>query len=114
MKNESFQVINNMKKFIEYLDDILVNYPHKQLVLRDKIEKTSYDMLSLTYYANTIENRLDLQKRILSMVAMLDFYIERSYNLKCINIKAYKAGEAKIRDIRKIIYGWIKSNDSKV
>jgi hypothetical protein len=38
VNNDKFKVINETKKIIIYTNDILVNYPKKCYVLKDKIE----------------------------------------------------------------------------
>ena len=45
--NDKFIVIKKMKRFIISLNDILVNYPRKELVLKTRIINTSYDTLEL-------------------------------------------------------------------
>ena len=62
MDQERFKVVVEIKKFIEYVDEILINYPRKSYVLKDQIEKTSYELLELAYYTNLLKEREDCQK----------------------------------------------------
>ena len=55
--NDKFKVINETKKFILYTKEILVNYPRKYYVLKDRIEKTSYEILELIYLTNMVDDR---------------------------------------------------------
>ena len=48
--NNNFRLINNMKKFIFSLDNIIINFPKKDLVLKDKIYITSYEVLELIFW----------------------------------------------------------------
>ena len=108
---DKFKVIGETKKFISFLNDILINYPRKSFVLKNKLEETSYNLLELIYYTNLIEDRLDNQKKIISLVSMLDFFLETSYNNKYISIKKLNQGARLLNNIRKLTYGWVKINE---
>lgn len=110
--NDKFKVINETKKFILYTKEILVNYPRKYYILKDRIEKTSYEILELIYLTNMVDDRLYNQKIILSKISMLDFYLEISYNDKIISLKKLNQGTRLLDIIKKLIYGWINSNGS--
>lgn len=112
MNNDKFKVINETKKFITYVNDILINYPKKYYVLKDKIERTSYEVLELIYLANMTSDRLLLQQTILSKISMLDFYLEISYNDKIISIKKLNQGTRLLELMKKLMYGWVNSNGS--
>ena len=112
MNNDKFKVINETKKFIIYVNDILINYPRKYYVLKDKIERTSYEILELIYLANMTNDRLLLQQTILSKISMLDFYLEISYNDKIISLKKLNQGTRLLELIKKLMYGWVNSNGS--
>lgn len=110
--NDKFKVINETKKFILYMKEILVNYPRKHYILKDRIEKTSYEILELIYLTNMVDDRLYNQKVILSKISMLDFYLEISYNDEIISLKKLNQGTRLLDIIKKLIYGWINSNGS--
>jgi len=115
MNDENFKVAIKIKEIIYFFEDILINYPRKEYNLKNNILNTSYNLLELTYYTNALEDNRDInQKRMLSYVAMLDFYLEISYKNKCINLKVLKKGTKYLTDVRKLIYGWMKVNGSKV
>lgn len=106
---EKFKVINEMKKFIDFINEILVNYPRKSYVLKDKIESTSYDILELIYISNLIDDRLDKQKEVLAKISMLDYFLEISYDKKYISLKKLTQGTKLLEVVRKLMFGWIKS-----
>ncbi len=66
MNINEFRIVKNIKKYILSLDKILVNFPRKEKILKDKIKETSFDVLELTYYANTLEEKKEIQKQIIS------------------------------------------------
>ena len=45
MNKDRFNVINNVKDFINYMDTLLVNYPRTSFNLKNRIEVTSYDYI---------------------------------------------------------------------
>lgn len=59
-----------------------------------------------------IDDRLYKQKEILSKISMLDFYLEISYNDKIISLKKLNQGTRLLDIIKKLMYGWINSNES--
>ena len=59
-----------------------------------------------------IDDRLNNQKLIISKISMLDFYLEVSYNNKCITEKVLNQGSRKLEDIKKMMYGWVVTNES--
>ena len=50
--------------------------------------------------------------KLLSKISMLDFYLERSYLNKYISEKVFQNKCNQLNRITKMIYGWIKENES--
>lgn len=113
VNNEKFQLVIKMKKFIFYLDDILVNYPKKEYVLKDAIMKDSLKVLELIYEANSSIDRNNYLDKISSKLSMLDFYFEKSYKNKYISKKVFDKIIFELTTIMKMLYGWIKYDRSK-
>lgn len=112
--NNEFQIVKNMKIFINSIDNIVINYPKKELIIKNRLLNDSLDILELIYLANyhkDIEKRTDLQKQILSKISMLDFYLERSYKNKYISEKICINKCNQLNRITKMIYGWIKDGN---
>ena len=105
--NDRFKIVTNIKDFTYHIDSILINYPKCEFNLKNRLENTCYDLLELTYLANSFNVKLNLQKEILSKVSMLDFYLEKSYNKKCFSLKKLNLLSSKLDVIKKMIYGWI-------
>lgn len=105
--NDKFIVIKKMKRFIISLNDILVNYPRKELVLKTRIINTSYDTLELINLCNLKKNDSYIEE-ILSKIFMLDFYLEISYYYKYISESICNKKALELESIRKLIYGWAK------
>ena len=97
-----------MKIFIINLNNILINYPKKELVLKTRMINTSYDILELINLCN-LDSKKDNFNILLSKIYMLDFYLEVSYKNKYINEKICNNKALELERIKKMIYGWIKN-----
>ena len=84
-----FKIVKNIKLFIYSIDNIVINIPNKDRVIKERLYNTSYD--------------------ILSNISMLDFYLERCLKNKYINNKVCEKLSNNLLIIMKMIYGWIKS-----
>lgn len=107
--NNEFLIVKNIKLFINLLDDIII--PNRDRLLKDKLYNTSYYVLYLVYRANyekDKDNRYNYIKDILSSISILDFYLERCFKNKYINIKLCNKLSNELLTITKMIYAWSK------
>ena len=114
MKQEKFKVINFIRELIVKIDKELSNFPKKDIELKNRIRNNSYDILELSYEANTtsnIENKEILLEKIIAKIRILDFLLNLCYDKMIINNKKYIKFGKKIEDIIKYTIGWIKSID---
>ena len=107
---DNLVMIFNFKKTILYLDKIIVNFPNNEKVLKDKISNAMYDILECMYMANEISNynRVIYQKKIVSKIKMIDFYLKISLKKKYISYKKYQKACTNLFNNLKLIYGWIR------
>ena len=112
MKKEKFVVINCIRELIVNIDKYLINFPKKDIEIKQQINTISKEMLLLAYEANASENkekRKDIQEKVISRLKYLDFLINLCYDKQIINGKRYlKCGES-IDYILKYANGWRKS-----
>ena len=112
MKKEKFVVINCIRELIVNIDKYLVNFPKRDIEIKQQISIISKEMLLLAYEANASENkekRRDIQEKVISRLKYLDFLINLCYDKQIINGKRYlKFGES-IDYILKYANGWRKS-----
>lgn len=102
--NNKFNLEIKMKEFILDNDTIIINFPKREYILKDKIETTSLEILELIFLANNTNNN-DYIDIILSKISMLDFYLEKSYKRKYINKKLLEKKVYELTAITKMLYG---------
>jgi hypothetical protein len=56
-----------------------------------------------------MEDKKILQKRIISKISMIDFYIEYSYKMKYISEKLALKKAHELNIITKMLYGWVNN-----
>ena len=105
---DNFKIVINIKKLITYLDKVIINFPNKEKVLKDKISCTLYEILELTYLANEIDERKSIQKEIVVKIKMIDFYFKISCDKKYLSYKKYQKISMHFLNILKGLYGWIR------
>lgn len=108
--NDRFKIAKLIKDFIFSLDVILICFPRRDFELRNRLVNDSYKLLNLVYYCNLLElkDRLVVQKEILSLINMIDFYLEFSFKKKIISEKACKSRSNNLLIITKMVYKWIE------
>lgn len=107
---DNFRVVINIKKTILYLDKIIINFPSKEKILRDKISFVMYEILEFTYMASEFkEKRRYYQSKIIVDIRMADFYLKMACDKKYISYKKYQKVSLHLLDVLKQIYGWIKN-----
>ncbi len=107
--DERFLIVKYMKQFILSLDEIIINYPNKEMVVKNRLHSDSLDILECIYRANLEENleeRSKYQNQILSKISMLDFYLEKSYKKKYISEKLCQKKCNELLKISKMVYQW--------
>ncbi len=106
---DNLEIAKVFKKTILYLDKIVLNFPRTEKVLKNNIDKVSYEILELIYFANELEDRAILQKYIIAKVKMLDFYITISKEKGYISYKKYEIIGNNLIELVKKIRSWIKT-----
>lgn len=110
---DNLEIAKSIKKTIIFLDKILENFPNKEKVLKDKIEKTNYEILELVYFINEIEDRKTYQNKVIAKLKMLDFYFKISVDKGYISYKKYEKIGNYLIEIVKQVRSWIKSEESR-
>lgn len=112
MKTEKFKVIQFIRELLITIDKEMDNFPKKDIELKKRIRSNSYDLLEISYEANSIEDITEKKRlliKMLSKVKVIDFLLNLSYDKKIITEKKYCRFGNRLDDIIKYTTGWIKS-----
>ena len=63
MVTEKFKIIQQIRELLIMIDKNMVNFPKKDIELKNRIRMSSYDLLELSYEANSIED-IEEKKKI--------------------------------------------------
>lgn len=113
MKNERFNLAIKVKKFIFLIDELIINYPKKDYILKDRLLNNCYDLLKLIYRANYCNDKESYKFDILTNISIIDFCLEMSLNKKIISEKKLNQVTNKLEEITKMVYGWINESKTK-
>ena len=112
MKEEKFKVIQFIRELILRVDRELENFPKKEMEIKNRIRTSTYDILELSYEANTaleIEHKKKLLVKIISKIKIIDFLLNLSYDKALITEKKYYKLAQRLDDIAKYTNGWLKN-----
>ena len=80
--NEGFKLLSNLEKTINYINKELLNYPKYDMVLRNQIELTMYQMVECIH-SYRISNIIKIKSKNLNdfiiKLSMIDYYMRISY-----------------------------------
>ena len=100
-----------------YVNDILPNFPKKEIILKQNIEKNEFQLIE-NIFAYNINNSVRIKEKymkdILINLSMYNYYVEISYHKKYINNHKLKCITRMLMEMRKIAYGIIRSNQNAV
>lgn len=110
--NSNFILLSKVQRTINYYNKILINYPKNEVILKQNIEKSLYDLIRYLFSYNINDTDRIKQKYLkdfLVELSMLDFYTHTSYVKKIIGKHQFEVLTNFILEIRKIYYGLVKN-----
>ena len=112
MRTEKFKVIEFIRQLLIMIDKELENFPKKEIELKNRIKTNSFDILELSYEANSIEDvktKIKILQKVLAKIKVIDFLLNLSLDKEMITSKKYLKLANKIDDITKYTVGWVNS-----
>ena len=112
IKEEKFKVIQFIREMIIIIDKEMDNFPKKDIELKNRIRKNTYDILEIAYEANLIENiekKKELISKVIAKIKIIDLLLNLSFEKSLITQKKFLKTSAKLDDIAKYSNGWINS-----
>ena len=116
LMNSNFQLLDKTEKLVNEISKLMDNYPKKNYVLSNNIEKTMYEMIeSIFYFQCNKKDRIRMKyiKEYIVKLSMFDFYINLSYRKRIISEKCFLSTGKKITELRKIAYGIVRSENNE-
>ena len=92
MRTEKFKVIEFIRQLLIMIDKELENFPKKEIELKNRIKTNSFDILELSYEANSIEDvktKIQLLQKVLAKIKVIDFLLNLSLDKDMITSKKY-------------------------
>lgn len=109
--NYNFKILNSTYRTINYINKLLVNYPKKEVILKNNIERTCYETVEFVFAYNINNTDRIREKNLKDLViklSMLDFYMRVSFDKKLISSHQYEVTGRFITEIRKMVYGLLR------
>lgn len=113
MKEEKFKIIDFVRNLIVQIDKELDNFPKKDIEIKNKIRSNTYELLEMSYEANTTifnENRIRILEKCIAKIKLIDFLLNLSYDKQIISNKKYLKLGLIMDDIIKYMSGWLKKS----
>ncbi len=105
-------IITKIKKTINYVNNVLINYPKSEYILKNNISDSFYNLLELIYRAN-IHKDIFYMKESVIKIRMIEYYLKISLDKKIISFKKYENIGNYLLEINKMINSWILYEKSK-
>ena len=115
--NYNFKILSKCERLIHYYHKLLVNYPGKEIVLKQNIQRTLYELVEYIYSYSinqVIRVKEKYLKDLIIELSMLNYYIELSYERKFISKHQRDVVGRYLIEIRKMVFGVIQNEKDKV
>ena len=110
-----FKLLSNTEKIIAYMNRQLPNFPKKEIVLKNNIEKTQYDMIECVFAFNIQQSTRIKEKYLkdyLIKLSLFDFYVRESYHKKYLSKHQTECLGKILIESRKVAYGIVRSMEN--
>jgi len=105
-------IITKIKKTISYVENVLINFPKTEYVLKNNIISSFFELLELIYKAN-IHKDIFFMKESIVKIRMIEYYIKISLEKKLISFKKYENIGKYLLEINKMINAWAINEKDK-
>lgn len=115
--NTNFNVLNRIKKTNLYVEKLIMNFPKKEYILKNNLEKSMFRTIELVFTCN-IQDSLRIKEKffkdLVVELAMINYYVEFAYERKFVSKKQREVVGKYLIEIRKMIYGVIQNERNKL
>ena len=105
-------ISKKIKKTLEYVDKITINYSHEYRYLKNNINSSFFNLLELSYKANIFKD-INCMKEMIVKIKIIEFYINKSLDYGLISFKKFINIGEYLLELIKMINTWIKNEKEK-
>ena len=105
-------ISKKIKKTLEYVDKITINYSHEYRYLKNNINSSFFNLLELSYKANIFKD-INSMKEMIVKIKIIEFYIKKSLDYGLISFKKFINIGEYLLELIKMINAWIKNEKKK-
>lgn len=109
MRN-SLIIINSLENLDNYLKKIYLNFPKKEIILKEELESI-IKKIYLNIYIIVYDYDFDIAIETISLIKYLNNLIENMYSKKIINNNRYLYIGNLVMDITKLLRGYINEKN---
>ncbi len=109
---DRFLIVSKTKKGIDYIHKVIVNFPRTEVVLKNKLISSYYDLLELIYKANIYKD-INCMKDVLVKIRMIQYFVKVSLDKKIISFRKYEIIGNNLLEINKMVNAWIVYEKNK-
>lgn len=105
-------IIIKIKKTIDYVDKVLINYPKVEYTLKNNIISTFYLLLENVYRSNIYKNTTYMKESIVN-IKMIEYYIKVSLDKEIISFKKFDNIGKYLLEINKMMNSWMANEKNR-
>ena len=105
-------ISKKIKKTLEYVDKITINYSHEYRYLKNNINSSFFNLLKLSYKASIFKD-INSMKEMIVKIKIIDFYIRKSLDYGLISFKKFINIGKYLLELIKMINTWIKNETER-
>lgn len=105
-------IVSKIKKSIDYVDKVLINFPNSEHVIKNNIISSYYELLELAFKANIHKDPFYMRECIVK-IRMIEYYIKVGFEKKLISLKKYENIGKHLLETNKMIVTWANNEKNK-
>lgn len=117
-KKSTLAVMTKARELAKYVFDVTEKSPKKfHFTLCTKLENYSLNTIELIYKANSLKDmskRVEIQDKAKTYLAMVDYFANLPYELKCITFHQYEVISLHVAATMKLLVAWMNQAKKQV
>lgn len=113
--DSNFILLNKTYQTIDFVNKMIINFPKKESILKNYLEKTLYEMVENLFAFNLNESKRIKEKYLkdyLLKLSMINYLLHQSLKKECITYKQSEKIGKILLDLKKMGFTILKGIDS--